>query len=96
MRVFVDAGAFVAFHHPGDEHHESAVKAWDEFEARGWRAVATSFMIEEALSLIAGFVSYDDAIDLARWFFSGEPHLDIVISSGGAAGERGRARPAAS
>jgi predicted nucleic acid-binding protein len=50
--IFVDTGAFVARHIAGDQHHRAAVRVWQDLRRSGEACLTTSFVIDEALTLI--------------------------------------------
>lgn len=50
--IFVGTGAFVARHIRRDQHHEEATRVWRELARSGERCVTSSFVVDEALTLI--------------------------------------------
>jgi hypothetical protein len=50
--IFVDTGAFVARHLGGDQHHAEATRAWQDLARSRERCLTTSFVVDEALTLI--------------------------------------------
>jgi predicted nucleic acid-binding protein len=64
--VFIDTGAFLARHLPGDTHHESAVLGWDRLGKRNVRCFTSNFVIDETLTLLARAAGYRFAAERAR------------------------------
>jgi predicted nucleic acid-binding protein len=50
--IFVDTGAFVARHLKGDQHHADATRVWQDLERSREGCLTTSFVVDEALTLI--------------------------------------------
>ena len=50
--IFVDTGAFLARHLSGDQHHREATRVWQDLARSRERCLTTSFVVDEALTLI--------------------------------------------
>jgi predicted nucleic acid-binding protein len=50
--ILVDTGAFLARHMRGDQHHAEASRVWQDVARSGEPSLTTSFVIDEALTLI--------------------------------------------
>jgi predicted nucleic acid-binding protein len=75
--IFIDTGAFVARHLGRDQHHAAALAGWQQLARRGWRCLTTSFVLDEAVTLLARRAGARFAADRARAILSSE-RLTIV------------------
>jgi predicted nucleic acid-binding protein len=50
--IFVDTGAFLARHVSNDQHHVAASHVWQDLARTRERCLTTSFVVDEALTLI--------------------------------------------
>ena len=64
--VFIDTGAFLARHLPGDAHHDSAVAGWKQLGKKHARCFTSNFVIDETLTLLARATGYRFAAERAR------------------------------
>lgn len=52
MNVFLDSGAFIAYHRNQDAHHEAAVKYLDEFSDANTPTFTTSHVLAEVVTYL--------------------------------------------
>jgi len=50
--IFIDTGAFLARHLKGDQHHAEATRVWQDLARSGEACLTTSFVVDEALTLL--------------------------------------------
>ena len=62
-RLFVDTGAFIAREIGGDQHHESASRAWREIEKGNYQLFSSEHVFDESATLIARRTTYAWAAD---------------------------------
>lgn len=68
--IFVDTGAFVARHIRRDQHHQEATRVWRELARSGERCVTSSFVVDEALTLIGRRAGNRFAAAVGRQLYS--------------------------
>ena len=56
--IFVDTGAFLARYVAGDQYHRAAVRAWKRLERSPGALFTSSFVVDEALTLLGRRTSY--------------------------------------
>lgn len=64
--IFIDTGAFVGLHDPGDEFHEDAVKAWPALEGIPVKLITSDIVVVEAVTLIGRALGADAAVEFGR------------------------------
>jgi predicted nucleic acid-binding protein len=70
--IFIDTGPFLARYLARDQHHEAAVRGWEQIGKKGWRCLTTSFVVDETITLLARRVGAPFAAERARAILTSE------------------------
>lgn len=68
--IFIDTGAFVARHVKKDQHHPEATRIWSDLTHAGERCLTSSFVVDEALTLIGRRAGNGFAAEVGRRLYS--------------------------
>lgn len=75
--IFIDTGAFVARWLHRDQYHLESLAGWRLIAARGVRCATSSFVIDEALTLLGRRASYQFAAGRARNLYN-SAYLEVL------------------
>ena len=64
--IFIDSGAFLARFIARDQYHQRAVEAWRRLEEHRWRCCTSNFVLDETITLLGRWSSYEFAAARAR------------------------------
>lgn len=68
--IFVDTGAFLGRHLAQDQHHADATRFWEEIRRADERCLTSSFVIDEAATLIGRRAGHRFAADVLRKLYA--------------------------
>ena len=68
--IFIDSGAFLARYLARDQHHGRAVAAWRSLDQLRWRCYTSNFVLDETITLLGRWASYEFASERARGLFT--------------------------
>lgn len=75
--IFVDTGPFLARYLAKDQHHGSAVSAWDELGRSRERCCTSNFVLDELFTLLGRRAGYAFAAERARNIYASDS-LEIL------------------
>jgi predicted nucleic acid-binding protein len=64
--IFIDTGAFLARYLQNDQHHEGAVRAWQELGSSREGCFTSNFVLDETFTLLGRWAGYDFALQRAK------------------------------
>jgi predicted nucleic acid-binding protein len=68
--IFVDTGAFLARHVQRDQHHQTAVAAWQQLAVERLPTYTSNFVLDEAITLLARRTTYAFAAERATRIYA--------------------------
>ena len=78
--IFIDTGAFVARHVARDQHHGEAIKVWEQLGNSRERCLTSTFVVDEAVTLIGRRAGHRLAADVGRRIYTSRA-LELLRSS---------------
>jgi len=75
--IYVDSGAFLARFIERDQFHHQATDAWQRLEQLGWKCLTSNFVLDETITLLGRWTSYEFASNRARGLLTSQ-RLEIL------------------
>ena len=70
--IFIDTGAFLARYLRKDQHHRSAVTAWEELGLKRENCVTSNFVLDETFTLLGRRAGYGFAVQRAKNIYASQ------------------------
>ena len=70
--IFIDTGAFLARYLRKDQHHRSAVAAWEELGLKRENCVTSNFVLDETFTLLGRRAGYGFAVQRAKNIYASQ------------------------
>jgi predicted nucleic acid-binding protein len=70
--IFIDTGAFLARYLRKDQHHRSALSAWERLGSKPENCATSNFVLDETFTLLSRWVNHEFAVQRAKNIYASQ------------------------